>query len=296
MQAATATTDTTTDMVGVAVCQLAPVIGDVEGNVSRAVAAVRDACARGAQVVVLPELVTTGYAFASVDELRPLAEPASGPSVRAFEQVAAECSAQAGRPVVVVGGFAELDPDGVLRNSAFIVDDSGLRTVYRKVHLWDDENELFVPGDDPPAVVDTEVGRIGLCICYDLEFPEWLRTAALAGIDLLCAPTNWPAVPRPEGERPIEVTRAQASASVDRIFVAVCDRVGSERGVDWVGGSAIAGPDGYLLALAQQDDTEQTLMAQCRLTDARRKGTSPHNGVVADRRPDLYGAVTRPVR
>jgi hypothetical protein len=54
-------------------------------------------------------------------------------------------------------------------------------------------------------------------------------------------------------------------------------------GVDWVGGSAIAGPGGYLLALAQQDDTEQTLMAQCRLTDARSKGTSPHNGVVADR-------------
>lgn len=285
----------TKDMVGVALCQLAPVFGDVEGNVSRAVAAVRDACARGAQVVVLPELVTTGYTFAGVDELQLLAESVSGPSVRAFEQVAAECSAQARRPVVVVGGFAELDHNNVLRNSAFVVDQSGLRTVYRKVHLWDNEKALFVPGGDPPAVVNTEVGRIGVCICYDLEFPEWVRTAALGGIDLLCAPTNWPAVPRPAGERPIEVVRAQASASVDRIFVAVCDRVGSERGVDWVGGSAIAGPDGFLLALARQDGTEQTLVAQCRLADARRKKTSPHNEVMADRRPDLYGAVTRPL-
>ena len=284
------------DTIGVAVCQLAPAIGDVEGNVARAVVAVRDACAQGAQVVVLPELVTTGYAFAGADELRPLAEPASGPSIRAFEQVAAECAQDAGGPVVVVGGFAELDPDGVLRNSSFVVDQDGLRAVYRKVHLWDEENLLFVPGQDPPAVVDTQLGRIGVCICYDLEFPEWVRTVALEGIDLLCAPTNWPAAPRPEGERPIEVTRAQASASVDRIFVAVCDRVGTERGVEWVGGSAIAGPDGYLLALAHQDDTEQTLVARCRLEDARQKGTSRHNGVVADRRPDLYSAVTRTVQ
>jgi 5-aminopentanamidase len=286
--------------VTVAVCQMAPVIGDVDGNVRRAVAAVREACARGAGLVVLPELVTTGYAFSDVDELRPLAQPLAGPSVSAFAEAATACSQERGRPVVVVGGFAELDDDGVLRNSAFVVGSGGTRAVYRKVHLWDEENHLFAPGDQPPLVVDTEVARIGLCICYEMEFPEWIRTAALQGIDILCTPTNWPTSPRPRGERPIEVTRAQASASVDRIFVAVCDRVGSERGTEWVGGSAIVGPDGFLLALASfgeggKEGGEQILVAECDLADARRKGTSPRNGVVADRRPDLYGAVTRAV-
>ena len=194
----------------------------------------------------------------------------------------------------------ELDDRGVLRNSAFIVGSDGTRAAYRKVHLWYDENDLFVPGDQPPLVVDTEVGRIGLCICYEMEFPEWIRTAALQGIDILCTPTNWPTSPRPPGERPIEVTRAQASASVDRIFVAVCDRVGAERGTEWVGGSTIVGPDGYVLAMASFDESgkeggEQILVVECDLADARRKATSPRNGVVADRRPELYGAVTRPV-
>ncbi len=287
----------------VAVCQLAPVIGDVEGNVAKAVEAIREACERGAGLVVLPELITTGYVFADRDELRTLAEPLTGPSVTTFAEAASTLARRHGRPVVVVGGFAELDDDEVLRNSAFVVSAyadgaPASRAVYRKAHLWDDENDLFVPGDQPPLAVETALGRIGVVICYDLEFPEWVRTVALQGIDVLCAPTNWPSAPRPAGERPIEVIRAQASASVDRVFVAVCDRVGPERGVEWVGGSAIVHPDGYLLALAQFDGTgeggEQTLLAVCELADARRKGTSPHNGVVADRRPELYDAVVRP--
>lgn len=283
------------DTVDVAVCQLAPVLGDVEGNVSRAVAAVREAVRGGASVVVLPELVTTGYVFADVAEVEAVAEASSGPSVSAFVEVAASCAREHGRAVVVVGGFAERDESGVLRNSAFVVDATGLRAVYRKVHLWDRERSLFVPGTAPPPVVETDVGRIGVCVCYDLEFPEWTRTVGLAGADLLCAPTNWPAVPRPAGERPVEVVRAQATASVDRMFVAVCDRVGRERGVDWVGGSAVVDPSGYPLALAVQDGTVQTLVASCRLSDAREKGTSAVNGVVADRRPELYSALTGPV-
>jgi predicted amidohydrolase len=96
------------------------------------------------------------------------------------------------------------------------------------------------------------------------------------------------------------VTRAQASASVDRVFVAVCDRVGSERGVDWIGGSAVISPDGYPLAVASfspdgSEGGEQTLLATCDLAEARRKGTSARNGVVVDRRPDLYGAVVQPL-
>lgn len=94
------------------------------------------------------------------------------------------------------------------------------------------------------------------------------------------------------GERPIEVVRAQASASVDRVFVAACDRVGLERGTDWVGGSAIIGPDGYPLALAEPGGGPQTLIAHCQLARARDKATSAVNNVVADRRPELYGRLS----
>jgi predicted amidohydrolase len=147
-------------------------------------------------------------------------------------------------------------------------------------------------GEAASPVVDTDRGRIGILICYDLEFPEWTRIAALAGADLLCVPTNWPASPLPNGERPIEVVRAQATASVDRVFVAVCDRVGPERGTDWVGVSAIIGPDGYPLALAAAGGGPQTLLARCELGHARDKSTSAVNNVVADRRAELYGRIT----
>lgn len=273
--------------VTVAVCQLAPVLGDLAGNVRRAVAAVSDAAARGARIVVLPELVTTGYVFASAEEARDLAEPAGGRSVAAFQVEAAR------HDLVVVGGFAELGSDGAVYNSAFVVDPTGVRAVYRKVHLWDQEARWFRPGDQPPPLVDTQYGRVTTLVCYDLEFPEWTRTAALTGADLICAPTNWPSSPRPAGERPAEVVRLQATASVERVFIAACDRVGVERGTAWVGGSAIVGPDGYPLALADGTDTAQTLLATCELAQARDKSTSAVNDVVRDRRPELYGRVAR---
>ena len=271
--------------VTVAVCQLGPVFGQVGANLAAVQDGVLAAAGAGAAVVVLPELVTTGYAFESAQEARTLAERADGPCLGAIAALAAE------HDLVIVGGFAELaDHDGVY-NSAFLIDRSGLRAVYRKVHLWADERRWFTPGQGPAPVVNTHRGRIGILICYDLEFPEWTRIAALAGADLLAVPTNWPASSVPHGERPIEVIRAQASASVDRVFVAVCDRVGPERGLDWVGGSAIIGPDGYPLALSEAGGRPQTLLARCALAQARNKSTSAVNNVVADRRPELYGRI-----
>ncbi len=269
----------------VAVCQLAPVLGDVEGNLARATGAVGAAAALGADVVVLPELATTGYAFSDLEELRGLAEPADGASMQALTALAAD------HDVVITGGFAERDELGRLRNSAFIVDGSGVRAVYRKVHLWDNEVHLFVPGDEPPPVVDTRVGRVAVIVCYDIEFPEWSRTAALRGADLLCVPTNWPATAIPHGERPEVVVHAQAAALANRMFVAVCDRVGRERGIDWAGGSAIIAPDGYPLALADPDGAEQVLVGRCDLRLSRDKSSTANNDAMRDRRPDLYEQV-----
>jgi len=273
-------------VVTVAACQLGPVLGEVAANLRQVEAAVLVAVGAGAEVVVLPELVTTGYVFGSVQEARGLAEPVDGPSLQAITTLAAE------HDLVIAGGFAELAAGDEVYNSAFLIDRSGVRAVYRKAHLWADERRWFKPGRQPSPVVDTDRGRIGILICYDLEFPEWTRIAALAGADLLCVPTNWPASPRPHGERPIEVVRAQATASVDRVFVVACDRVGPERGVDWVGGSAIVGPDGYPLAQAEAGGRAQNLLARCDLRLARDKSTSAVNNVVADRRPELYGRIT----
>jgi len=151
---------------------------------------------------------------------------------------------------------------------------------------------VFTPGDAAPPVVSLPFGRVGLMICYDLEFPEWVRLVALGGADLLAAPVNWPAMPVPAGERPCDVVRVQANACVNGMFIAVADRCRAERGVSWVGGTVIVGPDGYPLAGPVTGDQAAILTAPCDLARARDKKISEHNDVLADRRPPLYRAVS----
>ena len=230
-------------MTVIAACQLSLAVGDPDGNLAAAAAAVAQAAAAGAEVVVLPELCDSGYVFSAAAEARGLASPASASAaLRQWRSLAGEFR------TVIVGGFCELGPDGRLFNSAALVDASGTRAVYRKAHLWDAEKLVFTPGDGPPPLVDLPVGRVSVMICYDLEFPEWPRLPALAGADLIAAPVNWPAAPRPPAERPAEVVKVQADAAVNGVFIAVADRCSAERGVAWVGGSLIVGPDGYPLA------------------------------------------------
>jgi predicted amidohydrolase len=266
----------------VAVCQLALRLGAVDANRAAARAAIAAAAARRAQVVVLPELTPSGYVFRDRDEARSLAEPADGPTVREWAALAAWYG------IVIVGGFCELGESGELRNSAVLIDPDGTRAVYRKAHLWDAEADVFVPGDSAPPVEDTAHGRIGVMICYDAEFPEWVRRPALAGAELLAVPVNWPAEPLPDGERPIVVVNIQAAASANRLFIAAADRCRAERGVSWVSGSVIAGPDGYPLAGPVSEDTGAVLLADCDLGRARSKACGPRNDVHADRRPGLY--------
>ena len=269
--------------VSVACHQLAPVVGELAANRERALAAIDAAAAGGAQVVVLPELVSSGYVFRDAAEARTLAEPADGPTLAGWAERAAA------HGLVIVGGFAELGGDGRLYNSAALVDASGVRAVYRKVHLWDREKLVFTPGEARPPVLETPHGRIATIVCYDLEFPEWSRAAAEDGAELLCVPTNWPREPRPDGERPMEVLRAMVTAATYRIAVAVCDRCGPERGVEWVAGTSIAGADGWLLAGPPAAAEPALLIAGVDLAPARDKAISPHNDALADRRPALYG-------
>lgn len=268
--------------VTVACCQLAPVVGDPSHNRRLAERAIRTAALRGAQVIVLPELAQSGYVFADRAEALALSEAQDGPTLQLWQRLASELD------VVIVGGFCErLDGERVA-NSAALVDARGLRTVYRKAHLWDGENAIFTPGSEAPPVVETAFGMIAVMICYDLEFPEWVRLPALAGAELLCAPVNWPWGPRPDQERAAEVVRVQANASVNRLFIAACDRHGHERGVDWVQGSVIVDADGFPQA-GPAEGGERILLATLDLAQARNKRISRHNHLHLDRRPTLYG-------
>lgn len=259
-------------------------LGDTAANLVTTTAAIREAAAIGAQVIVLPELASSGYAFASTEEAAGHAEPVDGRTVTTWTELAKELD------VVIVGGFCERDSEGEPRNSAVLIDPTGVRAVYRKVHLWDRERLLFKAGDTPPPVIETAFGRIAVVICYDLEFPEWVRIAALSGAQLLCVPVNWPLYPRPEGERPGEIVRLQADAGMNRIFIAACDRVGEERGVDWLGGSTIVDADGWPVAGAAPSSAPGIITASCDLASADDKRVGGLSDVLGDRRPDLYRA------
>ena len=270
--------------VRIACCQFAPDVSDPVGNVSRVREHIAQAVAEGAQIVVLPELATSGYIFRSVDEARAAAVRADGEELQAWAQEAARADA------LVIGGFCELASDGRLFNSLALVDGVGVRVVYRKLHLWDEEARWFTPGEQPAPVVATRHGRIGLAICYDIEFPELTRGLALGGADLIALPANWPHEEPPDG-RPVLHSLAAMTAYWNKVFVAVCDRCGTERGCEFEGGSAIAGPDGALRAGPVRGRGPDTLYADVDLTQARDKRTSAHNDAFADRRPEHYEAV-----
>jgi len=273
--------------VRVAACHVSLSVGETGRNQAAARQAIQAAADGGAQIVVLPELTPSGYVFSDQAEARSLAEPADGPTAAQWSQLAAR------HGLVIVGGICELGEQDRVYNSAILVDPGGLRSVYRKAHLWDAEPDFFVPGDAEPQVTNTLHGRIAVMICYDVEFPEWVRRPALAGAELLAVPTNWPAEPVPAGQRPMVVANVQVAAYANRMFIAAACRCGNERGVSWVGGSIIAGPDGYPLAGPAGADEPELVIADCELQQARSKALSARSDVHADRRTDLYGPAGR---
>jgi len=256
------------------------VLGRLDANRARAAGAIEDAAARGAQLIVLPELCVSGYAFADRAEARAHAERLDGATAERW------CDLAAGSNLTIAGGICELGERGALHNTALVIDASGLRAAYRKAHLWDREGEIFEAGELPAPVVDTAHGRLGLAICYDSFFPEAMRSLALAGADVIAVPMNSPlAGPRHEPHQ-IEVTLAAAAAAVNRVFVVQADRCGAERGIEWAQASVIVDPDGRLLA--PPVDGVATLVAELALERARDKALGPRNDVLADRRPELY--------
>ena len=263
------------------VCQqLAPSVGDNVANLAAIGVAIDEALELEADLIVLPELCTSGYVFTSEDEV---AAAALSPDSAVFTDWQSKLS---GSGAVLVAGFPLLDPSGIY-NAAVMLDDSGVLAIYRKVHLWDEEKRWFVAGDAAPPVVETRHGRLAMLVCYDLEFPEMVRGLLLEGADVVAVPTNWPAAATPAGERPDELHDAMSSARLSRVILACCDRCGSERGMGFTGGSAIIGPDGWVKAERQARDAG-AVVADLDVAMARDKALSQRNHTLGDRRPDVY--------
>ena len=265
-------------MTRIACAQFAPTIADLAANADVIEAQIGAAVAAGADVIVLPELATSGYMFDGADEARAVA---LGATRQSFDNWAAAAGNS-----VVVGGFCELGDDGKLYNSAVMVDADGIVAHYRKTHLWDREKLIFTPGDALPPVMKTKHGDIAVMVCFDLEFGELTRRAALDGAELIAAPVNLPLFPRPEGERPGEVITAMSTARTNKIAVACCDRAGVERGQQWTEGTAIIDPDGWV-ADAAGPGTAMAI-ADIDLAVTHDKKLTEHVDLLADRRVDLY--------
>ncbi|SMH26761.1 nitrilase family protein [Mesorhizobium australicum] len=267
--------------VTVAVGQMEPSFGAIETNVTRSITLMEKAAAKGANLMVLPELCNTGYVFQTRAEARSLAE-----LIPAGSSTEAWCRAANRLGMHLVAGIVERDGEK-LYNSAVILGPDGVIGRYRKMHLWGDEVLYFSPGNLGFPVFDTPLGRISCHICYDCWFPECFRLSALQGAEIICVPTNWVPIP---GQDPKSQAMANilvmAAAHSNSVFVAAADRIGTERGQPFIGQSLIAGHSGWPVAGPASQDKEEVLIATVNLADARRNA---FNQVLRDRRIDTYG-------
>lgn len=270
----------------IACVQMEPKVGrkNKKKNVERSLGLIAEAAGAGANVIVLPELANSGYVFESRDEAFDLAEPIpDGATTAAWMAAAREHGAH------IVAGIAERDGDA-LYNSAVIVGPTGYVGTFRKVHLWNEENLFFEPGNLGFPVFHTPVGRIGAMICYDGWFPEGFRLLALQGADLICIPTNWVPIPGQDAKREAMANiLCMAAAHSNSVFVAAADRVGTERGQPFIGQSVIVSYTGWPVAGPAGPKSEEIIYADVNLADARRKRNwNEYNQVLRDRRGDVY--------
>ncbi|WP_369245181.1 carbon-nitrogen hydrolase family protein [Streptomyces sp. R41] len=233
------------------------------------------AAAAGAGLLVAPEMFLTGYAIG--DDIARLAEPADGDSADAIAEIATR------HGVAVAYGYPEREGESVF-NSAQLISADGTRLAnYRKTHLFGCfERDHFTPGEQP--VVQAELGglRVGLMICYDVEFPENVRAHALAGTDLLLVPTAQMHPFQFVAESVVPVR-----AFENQMYVAYVNRVGQEGEFEFVGLSTLAGPDGVARARAGRGEELVLADADPGFLTASREA----NPYLKDRRPGFYGSL-----
>ncbi|MDQ6527335.1 carbon-nitrogen hydrolase family protein [Nocardioides sp. LHD-245] len=250
---------------------------DVPAALDALDAAAADAAGRGARLLVGPELTLTGYDIAP--QAADLAEPAGGPMARAVAEIARR------HGLAIAWSWPER-AGGRVHIAAELVDrDGSVLARHRKAHLYGPgEAAAYVPGDGAPAVGEIDGFQVGLLVCYDVEFPEQVRMVALAGADLLACPT---ALMAPYDA--VSTLLVPARAFENQMAVAYANRAGSEHDLTYTGLSCVVGPDG--VDLARADDRPGLVVGT--LTSAALDAARSANTHLADRRPELYGGLTR---
>jgi predicted amidohydrolase len=271
----------------IACAQIDCVIGRPEINRAKIIDQMRAAAERNAKLVIFPECALPGYAFESLEEAVPFAETIDGPSSNALADVCRETG------VYAAIGFIE-SAGGNFYNSVMLLGPDGVVGSYRKVHLpFLGIDRFLTPGDRPFEIFELPFGKVGLNVCYDISFPESSRVLKLLGAELIVLPTNWP----PGARRSPEFV-VNTRALENHLFYAACNRVGNERGWQFIGRSKVVDCNGDTLAEAG-NEAEELLVVEMDLQEAN------HNHVVnvpgayeidrlADRRPEMYEVISEP--
>jgi len=272
---------------------------DPNENLEKTLWKVREAAARGAQVICLQELFRSQYFCREENaELFALAESIPGPSTEALGKRARELK------VVIVASLFERRAAGLYHNTAAVLGPDGeIAGLYRKMHIPDDplyfEKYYFTPGDLGFNSIETPHGRLGVLVCWDQWYPEGARIAALSGADLLVYPTaiGWhPSEKAQYGAAQLDAWRTiqRAHAIANGIYVAAVNRVGyegpPEHGLEFWGSSFVADPFGQVIAQASCDQ-EEILVAECdphRMEEVRRNWP-----FLRDRRIDAYAPILK---
>ncbi|MGH3925237.1 MAG: nitrilase-related carbon-nitrogen hydrolase, partial [Pseudonocardiaceae bacterium] len=247
-------------------------------NLGTILEGVERATEAGARLLVTPEMSLTGWSLPEASVRTAMAELVATEAIPAL----AEATDRSGVAVVVGGPHPEDGP--AQANAAIAVAPGGNRAVYRKVHLYGPERDWWKPGDQACAILEVSGVHVGISICYDAEFPEMPRMARLAGAELLVVPaTNMS--PYERDQDLIFPTRALEN----EFPVAVCNRVGTERGWTYFGRSLTADARGEVVA--QADGGTQLLVADIELAE---RPTDPELSYIARRRPEVYRPLSQP--
>lgn len=256
----------------VAVAQTAPRVGDLEANVADAEATIHALGGR-AELVILPELFSTGYRREGFDHAA-MAEPIpDGPTVRRLSGAAAAAG------VGVIGTILER-ADGQVYDTALVIGAQGqLVGRYRKTHLYPAERPYFASGEEL-VVASMSSMRIGLAICFEHAFPEVFTELALGGAELVAIPSAVPV-----GYEYLLELRTRARAQDNQVFVAAANLVGFDGATSWCGRSMIVNPRGEIVAAADSDGTG-TIIAEI---DVRQNAAERmQEPALSNRRPELY--------
>jgi 5-aminopentanamidase len=234
---------------------------------------------QGVNLAVFPEAFLTGYAVEQESEARAIAIPKTHEALHRIQAICAD------RSVYACVGFAE-ENDDKLYNTTALFGPNGVVGYYRKSHLpFLGFDRFAVAGTDLP-VFDTELGRIGIVICFDLRIPETVRVLAVKGAEVVLLPTNWPTGAEMTAEH-FAITRA----AENRVILATCNRVGSEGGFQFIGQSKIIDVDGKVCVAAGSGAAPIIADVDPKSSRVKRRVVIPgvyETDTFATRQPDLY--------